>query len=102
MAVASPRRPKYSVWRNGASVDLAAERDGLAYALINSEREATDQAREDRQFAAPDFIPDDGLDFRDAADSTCISFARPSIGERDPNQELHDPYLGTVYDRSGA
>lgn len=100
MAVTSPKRPKYSVWRNGVSVDLAAERDGLAYALIHSEREATERAREDRQYAAPDFIPDDSFDFRDAADSTCIGFASPSIGERNPNADVFDRYTGTVWEDS--
>lgn len=99
MAVASPRKAKASTWRNGVSVDLAAERAGLAYALINSEREATEMAREDRQFATPEFIPDDGLDHYDPADSTCIGFASPLIGERDPNADVHDRYTGTVYDR---
>jgi hypothetical protein len=101
MAVASPRRPKTAHWRRGALVDMAAERDGLAWSLLNREQEEADAAFEARQFAAPDFIPDDGFDFRDAADSTCISFASPSIGERDPNAELHDRYQGTVYDRGG-
>jgi hypothetical protein len=66
--------------------------------MQHREKEEADAAFEDRQFAAPDFIPDDGLDFRDAADSVCISFASPSIGERDPNQQLHDRYLG-VFDQ---
>lgn len=90
MPVASPKRPKYSVWRNGASVSPAAERDLRSWVEQHSEREQAEQAREDRQFAVPDFIPDDGFDHHDPADSTCISFASPLPGERDPNACYHD------------
>jgi hypothetical protein len=66
--------------------------------MQHREREAAEQAREDRQFAAPDFIPDDGFDRYDRPDSTCIGFASPAIGERDPNADVHDRYLG-CFDR---
>lgn len=78
------------------NVQAEAERDGLAWAMRHQAEEEAAFAFEEIE-ASP--VKDDGLDNRDPADGFCLSFASPSVGERDPNAVLHDRYAGTVYDR---
>jgi hypothetical protein len=79
---------------HGHEVDHAAEAELRAWAMQQGEQEEAGFAFEEVE-APP--AGDDGLDHRDPADAFCLSFASPSVGERDPNAQYHDRYTGTAF-----
>jgi hypothetical protein len=82
--------------RPNLRIEAVAERELCAWAMQHREQEEAGFAFE--AIEAPR-VEDDGLDHFDTADTFCLSFASPSIVERDPNAAIHDRYTGTVYDR---
>jgi hypothetical protein len=89
MAVGSPRAQAFTTWRHGAQVDLAAERDGLAWSLLHREQEEADAA-----FEAIQFDPRNVPVPIDSGEWEYLRMER----DGDDNQRHHDRYLG-VYER---
>ena len=89
-SVASPTRPTFNRWRFADQVHFEAERELLAWAMQHREKEEADAAFEEIQLD-PRNVPK----LIDSGEWQWLLMER----DGDSNQDFHDRYLGTVYDR---